>query len=62
MVKLIDLQIHWQNIDEFIKNKNFIQKSILNAENFKEMEEIKTNDDGMTLIHIRRGDYAADFG
>ena len=21
------------------------------------MEEIKTNDDGMTAIHIRRGDY-----
>lgn len=55
--KINRLTGHWQNIDEFIKNKNFIQKSILNIENFKEMEEIKTNDDGMTAIHIRRGDY-----
>ena len=55
--KINRLTGHWQNIDEFIKNKNFIQKSILNIENFKEMEVIKTNDDGMTAIHIRRGDY-----
>ena len=55
--KINRLTGHWQNIDEFIKNKNFIQKSILNIENFKEMEKIKTNDDGMTAIHIRRGDY-----
>lgn len=55
--KINRLTGHWQNIDEFIKNKNFIQKSILNIENFKEMEEIKSNDDGMTAIHIRRGDY-----
>tara|TARA_S200000501_G_scaffold355346_1_gene376944 strand:+ start:788 stop:1636 length:849 start_codon:yes stop_codon:yes gene_type:complete len=57
LVKLNRLTGHWQNIDAFLENKNFIKQSIQKLGNFKDKDEINFNDDGLTAIHIRRGDY-----
>ncbi|MBH19477.1 MAG: hypothetical protein CL851_03530 [Crocinitomicaceae bacterium] len=47
---------YWQDIDLFIKNKDFILNSISNNEKIKKGLDIKPIP-GSTLLHVRRKDY-----